>query len=89
MGANMAAMEFQEALLKLHQCTNADVGDISVLSEAEAVILDHEPRATAEAVVMIDVLIDNVSIGCRSDERDIVALKRLRTWLTQGERRVA
>lgn len=88
----MAAMSFQEAFDYLRRYTAQPCEDEhsvllmdALVMEAEATVLDHQPRAQDEALMMIDTLIDNLATGARSDQRDIGALTTLQAWLARSQ----
>ena len=49
--------------------------------DAEMVILDQLPHTARHAIMMLDVLAENVEAGSRSDRRDIAALRHLKEFL--------
>jgi hypothetical protein len=63
------------------QSSGPDESDEVRRSRAEAQILDQKPETPAHAVMMLEVLQDNLKAGSRTDERDLGALMRLTAFM--------
>lgn len=55
--------------------------DDALLEVCEAIILDRAIASSNDALIITQVLLDNMQAGPRSDGRDCRALTRLRDWL--------
>ena len=53
---------------------------------AEKRILDQKPETPAHAAMILEVLLDNLRAGSRSDNRDLGALARLAAFMRRLER---
>lgn len=56
--------------------------DTSEFDDLEVRILSHMPTTAEEAAVIVDVLINSLEGGERSDGADVEALRSLKSWLT-------
>lgn len=63
------------------QSSSADETDEVRRARAEARILDQKPETPAHAVMMLEVLQDNLRAGSRTDDRDLGALARLTAFM--------
>ncbi|WP_420470568.1 hypothetical protein [Brevundimonas sp. FT23042] len=50
-------------------------------ARAEAQILDQKPESPRQAAMILEVLLDNLRAGSRSDDRDLGALVRLTAFM--------
>lgn len=89
----LTSMTFSQAFDYLRRYADQrqdEDASLPLMMQAEEVILDHRPRDTEEAAIIIGMLIDNLAAGARSDGRDIAALGALQTWIAQdGPRHAA
>lgn len=58
-----------------------DESDESRRARAEAQILDQRPETPKQAAMILEVLLDNLRAGSRTDERDLGALARLTAFM--------
>lgn len=63
-----------------------DPGSTTTCEKLERLVLDHTPTSSAEAVAMLDVVLQNLTCGGRSDGRDLKAVERVRDFLANGMR---
>lgn len=63
------------------QSSGPDESDEARRARAEAQILDQNPETPEHAVMMLEVLLDNLRAGSRTDERDLGALTRLAAFM--------
>lgn len=57
------------------------------VAKIEALILSHRPRSLGESVAMLDLIISEYDCGPRCDELDRKALKAVREWLDDEDRK--
>lgn len=74
------AVELHRALMRRPHLTDAED---RALCRAESAILSRKPQSMIEAVEVLELLADNLSLGPRSDELDLKALKNLRQWVRE------
>lgn len=55
--------------------------DDSLLNACEEVILRRQISSAADAVIVCQVLLENISLGSRTDDLDRQAVDMLRVWL--------
>lgn len=63
------------------QSSGPDESDELRRARAEAQILDQKLETPEHAVMMLEVLLDNMRAGSRTDERDLGALARLTAFM--------
>lgn len=78
----MGRASFSQAIEQFSNLSvSADDAAYRAVENLERVILDHVPKTLAEAVAMLDVIIPEVSLGGRTDGRDVKALESIRSLL--------
>lgn len=55
----------------------------NLVDQTECYILRHQPTSAAEALMVVEVLIENMRTGGRSDGLDLVAAHNLQGWLSR------
>ena len=55
--------------------------DEDLFATCEEVILGREIASPSDALLVVQVLLDNLQLGQRSDRLDVAALTSLRNWL--------
>lgn len=50
---------------------------------AEEFLLDHKPTSAEQVITVLDLIIENIQAGTRSDQRDVRALQAISEWLRQ------
>jgi len=55
----------------------------NVVDQTERYILRHPPASDAEALMVLEVIIENIRTGRRSDGLDIVGARNLQGWLSR------
>ncbi|MFC7377720.1 hypothetical protein [Brevundimonas sp. GCM10030266] len=63
------------------QSSGPDETTEALRARAEAQILDQKPETPKHAVMILEVLLDNLRAGSRTDERDLGALARLTAFM--------
>lgn len=74
------AVELHRALMRRPDLTEAED---QALERAEAAILRRKPQSVIEAVELLDVLVENLALGPRSDGLDVKAVRGLRQWVRE------
>jgi hypothetical protein len=74
------ALNFESALACWDQLRGNPEDDWGQFETAEQFLLDHTPRSTQEAALVVQVLVEQGGER-RSDDRDLEALRRLRQFL--------
>lgn len=55
----------------------------TTVDRTECYILRHRPASDAEALMVMEVLTENIRAGARSDGLDLVAARNLQGWLSR------
>jgi len=70
-----------ETLKKMASDTSGSDEVYEAFSRAEEFILDSFPTTTNEAAAMLEIILENIVAGPRSDGRDAYALRSIISWL--------
>lgn len=54
-----------------------------VIDQTETWILQHTPASDAEALMVLEVILENMKTGLRSDGLDLVGARNLQVWLSR------
>lgn len=54
-----------------------------IVDQTERFILRHPPASDAEALIVLEVLVENMRTGRRSDGLDLVGARNLQVWLSR------
>ena len=74
------AVELHRALMRRRHLTETED---QALCRAEAAILSRKPRSMIEAVEMLDLVAESLTLGPRADGLDLKAVKNLKQWVRE------
>ena len=90
-GTLMGLAAFSNASRILSQLNTSSDSDLTFLAlqRLECIILDHIPQGPSDTVVMLDLIIQEVTAGGRSDGRDVSALFSIRAMMVGLDKSVS